>query len=42
MKKTFTSCAVALLLAMAAPGASAQILIGQPADLPGPVAASVK
>ncbi|MFM9926771.1 ABC transporter substrate-binding protein [Variovorax sp. H27-G14] len=46
MKKTFTPCAVALLtaltLALGAPGASAQILIGQSADLSGPVAASVK
>ncbi|MDN6886343.1 ABC transporter substrate-binding protein [Variovorax sp. CAN2819] len=42
MKKTFTSCAAALFLAMAAAGASAQILIGQSADLSGPVAASVK
>ena len=42
MKKTLTSCAAALLFALAAPGAAAQILIGQSADLSGPVAASVK
>ena len=34
--------AAALLLALAATGASAQIVIGQSADLSGPVAASVK
>ena len=42
MKTMFTSCAAALLMAAAVPGASAQILIGQSADLSGPVSASVK
>ena len=42
MKKMFTSCAAALVLAAAIPGASAQIVIGQSADLSGPVSASVK
>jgi branched-chain amino acid transport system substrate-binding protein len=45
MKKTLTSRAAArllALLALAATGAQAQILVGQSADLSGPVAASVK
>ena len=42
MKKMFTSCAAALVLAAAIPGASAQIVIGQSADLSGLVSASVK
>ena len=42
MKKMFAPRAIALLLAVAASGASAQILIGQSADLSGPVSASVK
>ena len=42
MKKMFTSCAAALVLAAAIPGASAQIVVGQSADLSGLVSASVK
>ena len=42
MKMLSTSRAVALLFALSALGASAQIVIGQSADLSGPVAASVK
>ncbi|CAA2108579.1 ABC transporter substrate-binding protein [Variovorax paradoxus] len=42
MKKTLTSCAAALTLALGMTAAQAQILIGQSADLSGPVAASVK